>query len=128
LYIWGGIGEYDLMVHSSVKNTRNFGKITSTHITNANEFGLPAGVAPTDVKMLFGSFATLGIVTCDGAAYIISHKGEKNGDGTSDNSTEYKKWHRVLKDDGEPLEGVVAMRGTSGAMVALTSDGMYTWG
>jgi alpha-tubulin suppressor-like RCC1 family protein len=130
LYIWGGTSNRDLMVHRSVKGTTTFDKMTDVNITNADPAtGLPVGVAPTEVKMLFGSYATLGIVTCTGEAYVISHKWNKNGDGSTDGASEYNKWHKVSVSEGVPLRKVVAMRGTPGAMMALTSDGkIYTWG
>lgn len=135
LYIWGGgnntiASRLNQLVHGSVKNTITFDKMTDVNITNADPAtGLPVGVAPTEVKMLFGSYATLGIVTCTGEAYVISHKGNKNGDGSTDGASEYNKWHKVSVSEGVPLRKVVAMRGTPGAMMALTSDGkIYTWG
>lgn len=135
LYIWGGgnntiASRLNQLVHGSVKNTITFDKMTDVNITNADPAtGLPVGVAPTDVKMLFGSYATLGIVTCTGEAYVISHKGNKNGDGSTDGASEYNKWHRVSVGPDQPLNRIVAMRGVPGAMVALTSDGeLYTWG
>ncbi len=142
LYIWGG-GDPSIngvLVHTSVKNTQTFDKITNTNIVNANEYGLPADVTPEQVKMLFGSFATLAITTCNGEAYILSFGGTKNGDGTNDNNSQANIWHRVfiaLSDPSdpaqplevEPLEGVVAMRGRNGAMMALTQKGeIFTWG
>lgn len=133
LYIWGGgdpiSARKDGMVHRTVKDSQTFDKMTNANIPNANEYGLPQGVNPEDVKMMFGSFATLGIVTCMGEAYVLSHKGNKNGDGTADSTSEYNKWHKVSVSEGVPLRKVVAMRGTPGAMMALTSDGkIYTWG
>lgn len=121
LYVWG---ETNTLVSSSIYNSKTFGKITVDGQAN----GLPVGVAPEDVKMLFGSHGTLGIVTCMGEAYVLSFMGGKKGDGTNDDS-DANKWHRVHIGAGEPLNNVVAMRGTSRAMMALTSSGkIYTWG
>lgn len=134
LYIWGGgdpmAARKDGLVHRSVKDTQTFDKITNTNITNAEPTtGLPIGVSPTDVKMMFGSYATLAIVSCTGDAYILSHAGNKNGDGSTDIAADQKKWHRVMIDAATPLSRVVAMRGVPGAMLALTYDGdLYTWG
>lgn len=134
LYIWGGgdplASRKDGMVHRSVKDSQTFDKITNANITNAEPAtGLPIGVNPTDVKMMFGSYATLAIVTCTGDAYILSHAGNKNGDGSTDIAANQNIWHRVMIDAATPLNGVVAMRGTNGAMVALTYGGdLYTWG
>lgn len=134
LYIWGGgdpfSGRKDGMVHRTVKDSQTFDKMTNANIPNADPAtGLPVGVAPTDVKMLFGSYATLGVVTCTGEAYVLSHAGNKNGDGSTDGASEYNKWHRVSVGPGQPLNRIVAMRGAPGAMVALTYEGdLYTWG
>lgn len=133
LYIWGGgspvAANQDGLVHRSVKNTQTFDKMTSANIPNANEYGLPDGVNPTDVKMLFGSYATLAITTCTGEAWVLSFSGAKNGDGTPDDAANRNIWHRVMKDASTPLNGVVAIRGKQGALMALTANGeIYTWG
>ena len=134
LYIWGGgdpfSGRKDGMVHRSVKDSQTFDKMTNANITNAEPAtGLPIGVSPTDVKMMFGSYATLAIVTCTGDAYILSHAGNRNGDGSTDTAANQNQWHRIMIDATTPLNRVVAMRGVPGAMVALTYDGdLYTWG
>ncbi|MBX3253595.1 MAG: T9SS type A sorting domain-containing protein [Chitinophagaceae bacterium] len=129
LYIWGGKATTGLLVHSSVKNTFPFEKITNTHITNANTYGLPPGVNPADVKMFFGTYSALAITTCTGEAWVLGWNGKKNGDGTADNAANYNIWHRVKINATTTLDGVVAMRGTLSAMVALTDSGdMYTWG
>lgn len=133
LYVWGGgdpfDGRKDVMVHHSVKDSQTFDKMTNVNIPNANEFGLPQGVNPTDVKMMFGSLGTLALVTCNGQAYVLSYRGNKNGDGTSDEEEQYNVWHSVKKNATTLLNNVVAVRGTASALVALTSTGeIYTWG
>lgn len=132
LYLWGNgnISTHSIrLVHESVRNTNSFQKITSANITNANSYGLPIGVNPTDVKMMFGSYGTLAITTCSGQAWVLSATGNKNGDGTTDGPGQYNRWHRVSTEPGIPLENVVALRGTSNALMALTLDGkIYTWG
>ncbi|WP_304343865.1 hypothetical protein [Chryseobacterium koreense] len=132
LYLWGAAG---VLVKNTAytKNTAAFGKMAAT-ATGTNSYGLPTGVNPADVKMLFGSSGTLGIVTCSGAAWILSFTGNKNGDGTSQNSGTNANntdvvWHRISTASGVPLTNVVAMRGTANAMMALTStEDLYTWG
>lgn len=89
--------------------------------------GLPVGVIPSDVKMLFGTYRTLVVVTCTGDAWVLSSTGAKNGDGSTDNNG--TKWTRVKKDATTNLTGVVAVRGINNGLVALTSNGeLYTWG
>ncbi len=135
LYFWGGIGS---LISSSILNTTNFAKVNigTLGIANASNpsfsKGLPAGVEPTNVKMMFGSYKTLTIVTCNGEAWVISTNGSKNGDGTTQGSgsNDYV-WHRVKTSAiGNPnLTDVVALRGTPNALFALTSTGkLYTWG
>ena len=127
LYVWGAT---NALISSNIKNTAAFGKIT---VDNKAD-GLPAGVIPGQVKMMFGSYQTLAIVTCSGEAWVLSMMGSKNGDGTTQNSgtpNSNTVWHRVRTSAaGNPtLDNVVAMRGTANALFALTSDGkLYTWG
>ncbi len=124
LYVWGTT---NTLISSTIKTTPAFGKIT----INGKTDGLPAGVNPSDVKMMFGSYRTLAIVTCSGDAWVLSFNGSKNGDGTAEGTTNNVIWHRVKTSlSGNPnLNNVVAMRGTPNALFALTSDGkLYTWG
>lgn len=123
LYMWGSPGT---LVHTDVKNTLAFGKVITT-VPGTNSFGLPEGVNPEDVKMMFGSYKTLGIVTCSGAAWMLSDFGFKNTNGgyINDGAT----WTRVQTAANVPLTNVVAMRGSTLAMMALTDNGeLYTWG
>ncbi|MXS71888.1 hypothetical protein GSF70_11740 [Flavobacteriaceae bacterium W22] len=125
LFVWGVPGE---LISTSIKNTNAFEKVT----INGQSSGLPAGVTPQQVKMLFGSFKTLALVTCTGEAYVLSDTGSKNASG----STSSTIWHRVYKatandggTKGTVLDNVVAVRGTSQALIALTANGeLYTWG
>lgn len=124
IFVWGIPG---VLVSTDIKNTNTFAKIS----VNGKADGLPAGVSPTDVKMMFGSYKTLAIVTCTGQAWVLSTNGSKNGDGTAQNATNNKIWHRVKTTaSGNPyLKNVVAIRGTTEALIALTSTGeVYTWG
>ena len=123
LYVWGKPGT---LVHSDIKGNSAFGSIT----INGKNDGLPAGVSPSDVKMLFGSYKTLAIVTYSGHAWVLSFNGSKNGDGSNqDEDNNNKKWHRVKTSNTTNLNNVVAVRGNTNALVALTSDGkVYTWG
>lgn len=124
LYAWGGTGR---LFSTTVKNNSTFGKVNVANMINTNEFGLPTGVNPLDVKMMFGSYKTLGIVTCNGQAWMLSDMGGKNGQGT--NEDRGATWTRVQTASNTNLTNVVAMRGTYNAMMALTSGGeVYTWG
>lgn len=135
LYIWGDQG---VVVHQNVKSGSAFGKANPTvtaNVTGTNTYSLPMGVSPLDVKMMFGSYQTLAIVTHSGEAWILTLYNYLYGDGSS-GSGNTAIWHRVHKSstvDGATVDGtldnVVAMRGNPTAMMALTADGkVYTWG
>ena len=122
LHIWGVPGT---LINTGIKNTNAFGPIT----VNGNPTGLPTGVSPANVKMLFGAYRTLAIVTDDGHVWVLSFNGEKNGDGTSQSASNNIIWHQVCTSSGITLKQVVAMRGNTNALMALSSDGkVYTWG
>ena len=128
LYIWGNAG----VLVPSIGNISNnqFRKVT----VNGKADGLPAGVSPGDVKMMFGTQNALTIVTCSGAAYMLSSTGTSYGDGATDSGTNDLLWHRVSTAANTPLTGVIALRGTYQAFMALTynsttdSYAIYTWG
>ena len=128
LYIWGNAG----VLVPSIGNISNnqFRKVT----INGKADGLPAGVSPGDVKMMFGTQNALTIVTCSGAAYMLSSTGTSYGDGATDSVTNDLLWHRVSTAANTPLTGVIALRGTYQAFMALTynsttdSYAIYTWG
>lgn len=132
LYYWGTRG---YLVNQNIRSGNTFNHnfapsnaIATEGVSGTNPTGLPMGVAPEDVKMMFGSYGTLVIVTCDGKAYVLSFTGGKNGNGFLNNNNP-QTWTRVLTAANTPLENVVAVRGTRSALIALTSDGkLYTWG
>lgn len=128
LYIWGNAG----VLVPSIGNISNnqFRKVT----VNGKADGLPTGVSPGDVKMMFGTQNALTIVTCSGAAYMLSSTGTSYGDGATDSGTNDLLWHRVSTAANTPLTGVIALRGTYQAFMALSynsttdSYAIYTWG
>lgn len=129
LYAWGSEGR---VIHENLTNGTAFGKVNPTasaNVPGTNAYSLPMGVNPMDVKMMFGSYYTLAIVTHSGEAWILS-KDEKFGDGSSGSSGNIQEvWHRIHKSPTETLDNVVAMRGNRKGMMALTLDGkVYTWG
>ncbi|HUH74076.1 MAG TPA: T9SS type A sorting domain-containing protein [Chitinophagales bacterium] len=120
LFVWGADG---YLIPYDIKNTTEFEKIT----IDGNATGLPAGVNPGDVKMLFGSYATLAITTCLGEVWVLSELGLVNGDNNNNNL----KWHKIKTDEATnpDLTDVVAVRGSAYALVALKADGtLWTWG
>lgn len=132
LYFWGNSGVM-VPLNDATNNvlTANFrqAQVGTFGVDGVKADGLPDGVAPTDVKMLFGTRDGLAVVTCTGAAWVLSSNGNTYGDGAADIAANDLVWHRVSTATGTPLNNVVAVRGTYQAMMALTSTGeIYTWG
>jgi|GEM_PF-1358786 len=130
LFTWGNAG---VLIPAGLQTAGTFTKqsIGTYGVTGTKADGLPNGVNPEDVKMLFGTHNTLAIVTCTGDAWVLSSNGNLYGDGATDNATNDIVWHQVTTSEtGNPLlAGVVAMRGTANGLMALTSVGeIYTWG
>jgi len=130
LYIWGKAG---YLIHHNVKSGDTFEKanaLGTAGISGTNSYSLPIGVMPEDVKMMFGTYLTLAIVTCTGEAWVLSLNEDLYGDGETSSSSSHKSvWHRVSTASNTPLENVVAIRGSTTALIALTSDGeIFTWG
>lgn len=106
LFAWGREG---VLLDESITNDRTFQKLSeragNKGIGNANEFALPVGVTPTDVKMLFGTFESLAIVTCDGEGYVLSQYESNRGSGKSNNNA--YSWSQVQVEPGVPLTNIV---------------------
>ncbi|MEI3789381.1 MULTISPECIES: hypothetical protein [unclassified Chryseobacterium] len=125
LYGWGARN----VPYTKTTNNANpqFGKIT----INGKTDGLPPGVSPTDVKMLFQTYNSLVIVTCKGEAWTMTNAEDSYlyGDGSPGSPANSAIWHRVKKSATETLDNVVTVRGSAGAKLVLTSEGkLYTWG
>ncbi|MCL9807313.1 hypothetical protein NAT51_17410, partial [Flavobacterium amniphilum] len=121
LYAWSTEGT---VLDNSITTSAVFQKLT----IGGNANGLPAGMVPGDVKMLFVTYQTIAITTCSGDLWVLSQNANLRGNGAGGNAT---TWSRVTTDAaGNPfITNVVACRGTSGALMALRSDGtVYTWG
>jgi len=121
LYAWGTAGA---VLAASITTNSTFQKITIAG--NAN--GLPTGVIPSDVKMMFATYGTLAITTCSGDVWVISQTANVRGNGASGDAL---NWYRVTTtENGNPfLSNVVACRGSYNSLMALKSDGtVYVWG
>lgn len=121
LYAWSKRGS---VLDASITSSAVFQKIA----IGGNANGLPPGVVPGDVKMMFGTYKTLAITTCSGAVWVISQTASVRGDGGSGDSL---NWSRVTTDEpGNPfLSDVVVCRGSYDGLMALKSDGtVYVWG
>ncbi|SDE07454.1 RCC1 domain-containing protein [Niabella drilacis] len=116
LYVWGAP---DKLITSSLKNNTTFGRV----FTAAQ---LP--VAPDQVRMLFGTYQTLALVTCSDDVWVLSINGNMRGNGNNGNAS---TWARVTENgSGNPVLGnVMAVRGAPGGLMALKKDGtVWTWG
>lgn len=131
LFAWGGQG---YLISTDITSSTTFQKVSiGTYGVNGGTpkaDGLPDGVAPADVKMLFGSYRTLALTTCTGEAWVLAQSNSFYGDNTPDNTTNDQLWHRVHIDATTTLNNVVAIRGNGDhALMALTDAGeVYTWG
>lgn len=125
LYAWSAEGQ---VLHNNLTTSETFQKLT----INGNSQGLPTGVTPTDVKMMFVTNQTIAIVTCSGDVWVISQIAQNTGTGiTSITAANAVKWYRVTEETaGNPfLTNVIAVRGQKNTLFALKSDGtLWTWG
>ncbi|HOS85048.1 MAG TPA: hypothetical protein PK199_09050, partial [Bacteroidales bacterium] len=121
LYAWSTEG---IVLDASITTGTAFEKLT----IGGNANGLPTGVTPANVKMMFATYQTLAIVTCSGDLWVISQNANVRGNGATGSNV---VWSRVTTTAvGNPfLTNVVACRGSAGALIALKSDGtVYVWG
>src|SRR5690554_32113 len=119
LHAWGRRG---VVLATSLTTNWRMQPVTVGGNTN----GLPTGVTPAEVKMMFVTGRTIAITTCGGDVYVLSQRPTIN-QGGSDTA-----WVRVQTTENggtDYLTGVVALRGSAGVMFALKSDNtLWTWG
>ena len=131
LFAWGTEG---ILISNNLTTNTTFQKIAvGTYGVNAGATkadGLPDGVAPADVKMLFGTYNTLALTTCSGEAWVLALDTNLYGDNSGSPATNNQLWHRVHTNATTTLDNVVAIRGNGWRMLmALTATGeVYTWG
>jgi len=121
LWVWGA---EDKLVDASITTNTSFQKIFTAG-------QLP--VLPENVKMLFGTYQTLAILSCAGDVYVLSQKSNMRGYGGAGNST---TWYKVEyatnncdNNDAGDLSGIVAVRGCPSGLMALKNNGeVWTWG
>ena len=115
-------GDTGAVLHSSLVSTRTFQKLT----VNGKGDGLPAGITPDSVKMMFASFQTIIITTCSGRVYVLSQHANVRGDSGLGSTA---NWSQVMTNTGVPLTGILAARGGARFGFALRSDNtLWTWG
>jgi alpha-tubulin suppressor-like RCC1 family protein len=131
LYSW--TSEEGTVLDPNLTTGLSFQKLTIGGMAN----GLPMGVNPADVKMLFASTRIMAIVTCNGDAYTLVNSENRTGvgygygDGISYSTANDMVWHRVKKSASatDYLTNIVALRGNNNTFIALDATGnLFTWG
>jgi hypothetical protein len=126
LFAWGAEGA---VLHPNITSSSTFQKLT----IGGNTQGLPTGVTPTDVKMLFVTNETIALTTCSGNVYVLTLNGANAGRGFTGilSAANAVQWYQVTTSAaGNPaLSNVIAVRGSKHTLFALTSTGqLFTWG
>ena len=130
LFAWGAVGS---LFSPSLTTSSGVAQITPP--AGSSPIGLPLGLEPSDVKMLFAMYRTLILLSKSGDVYVLGYlSGSLDGNGAMQGTTGMNSWQRVKIDPNTYLTGVKAVRGhvasaSYNALVAETNDGkMYTWG
>lgn len=130
LYAWGAVGSL-----FSPTLTTSPGVAQISPPLGSSPIGLPLGLEPSDVKMLFAVYRTLVLLSKSGDVYVLGYmSGALDGNGAAQGATGANTWQRVKVNASTYLSGVKAVRGQSSsssynAFVAETNDGkLYTWG
>lgn len=125
LFAWGTEGTVIDNAHTS---STAFQRLGAGTFSNADSTGLPNGIQPGDVKMLFVTYQTIAITTCGGDVWVLSQQDRLRGNGNSGNAT---TWYRVRKSSGASdwLTDIVVCRGSYRGLFALDGSGnIWTWG
>ena len=130
LFAWGAVGS---LFNPSLTTSQGVAQITPP--TGSSPIGLPMGLEPQDVKMLFAVYRTLVLLSKSGDVYVLGYlSGAIDGNGAAQGTTGMNSWQRVKLNATTYLTDVKNVRGQSAsanynAFVAETNDGkMYTWG
>ncbi len=130
LFAWGAVGSL-----FSPTLTTSPGVAQITPPAGSSPIGLPIGLEPSDVKMLFAMYRTLILLSKSGDVYVLGYiSGALDGVGAVQGTAGSNVWQRVKIDATTYLTGVKAVRGQVGntninALIAETNDGkLYTWG
>ena len=134
LFAWGTSGT---VIDASLTGNGDSFRRISTPTGGDTNTGLPSGVAPADVKMLFTTYQTLAIVTSAGDVWVLTQAAMQltgNGLTGTPSAAQKKTWYKVQTSAGVYLTNVDAIRGqvadgTHNALMAVTNTGaIYTWG
>ena len=130
LFAWGAVGS---LFNPSLTTSAGVAQINPP--AGSSPIGLPIGLEPSDVKMLFAVYRTLVLLSKSGDVYVLGYiSGALDGNGATQGTTGMNTWQRVKLNPTTYLSGVKAVRGQSAsanynAFVAETNDGkLYTWG
>jgi len=130
LFAWGAVGS---LFSPSLTTSPGVAQITPP--AGSSPIGLPIGLEPSDVKMLFAMYRTLILLSKSGDVYVLGYiSGALDGIGAVQGTAGTNVWQRVKIDATTYLTGVKAVRGQVGntninALIAETNDGkLYTWG
>ncbi|MCE2963789.1 MAG: hypothetical protein LW842_11520, partial [Sphingobacteriales bacterium] len=117
-------GTAGAVLSTSIKSTTPFQKIT----INGKTDGLPSGITPDSVKMMFVTYRSIIITTCGGRVFVLSQDSNIRGDlGVSSSSA--TSWSQVMRAAGQPLANIIVARGTERVGFALSADStIWTWG
>ncbi|MBL7788369.1 MAG: gliding motility-associated C-terminal domain-containing protein [Chitinophagales bacterium] len=112
------------VLSTGIKSTNTFSKLT----INGKTDGLPSGIIPDSVKMMFVCAETIIITTCGGRVFVLAQSARVRGD-LSVSSSSANTWSQVMRAAGQPLTNIIATRGTDRAAFALAADStIWTWG
>jgi gliding motility-associated-like protein len=134
LFAWGTAGT---VLETSLTASSDAFRHIVTPSGGDGTTGLPVGVTPANVKMLFTTYQTLAIVTSTGDVWVLTQAAlQLTGTGLSGTPTtaQKKTWFKVQTSAGVNLTNVDAIRGqvadaTHNALMAVTTSGaIYTWG
>ena len=130
LFAWGAVGS---LFNPSLTTSPGVAQITPP--VGSSPIGLPIGLEPSDVKMLFAMYRTLVLLSKSGDVYVLGYiSGALDGIGAVQGTAGTNVWQRVKINATTYLTGVKAVRGQVGntninALIAETNDGkVYTWG
>ena len=130
LFAWGAVGSL-----FSPTLTASAGVAQITPPAGSSPIGLPMGLEPQDVKMLFAVYRTLVLLSKSGDVYVLGYlSGALDGQGVTPGTTGTNTWQRVKINATTYLSGVKNVRGqvagtNYNALIAETNDGkLYTWG
>jgi gliding motility-associated-like protein len=112
------------VLSTGIKSTNVFSKLT----INGKSDGLPTGMTPDSVKMMFVTHRSIYLTSCSGYVYVLSQDSNVRGTkGLSIGSA--TAWSKVMDTSGTPLSNVIVTRGQGRFAYALKSDStIWTWG